>query len=215
MSLDLESTGRRPLARGPPPWRFETPKEERLMDAPAGALPAMRSPDRWLAGLRIAVGVWFAKAIFTKLSVTLAWGFLPVPTASDRWLHVMPILVTKYAEGNPIGFFREFLLNTVVPNSHLYAQLTAFGEAAVGLGLVFGCCTTLAAAIGLVLVVNYGLAVQWQGSAQQGFHYELVTTLVVILGARAGRTWGVDGWARAPPAGRGPARRPPRQGVVR
>src|SRR6266699_1917497 len=151
------------------------------MDAPAGALPAMRSPDRWLAGLRIAVGVWFAKAIFTKLSVTLAWGFLPVPTASDRWQHVMPILVTKYAEGNPIGFFREFLLNTVVPNSHVYAQLTAFGEAAVGLGLV----------------VNYGLAVQWQGSAQQGFHYMLITTLVVILGARAGRVWGVDGWARA------------------
>src|SRR5438034_11271674 len=100
------------------------------MDAPAGALPAMRSPDRWLAGLRIAVGVWFAKAIFTKLSVTLAWGFLPVPTASDRWQHIMPVLVTKYAEGNPIGFFREFLLNTVVPNSHVYAQLTAFGEAA-------------------------------------------------------------------------------------
>src|SRR5438132_9070181 len=73
------------------------------MDAPAGALPAMRSPDRWLAGLRIALGVWFAKAIFTKLSVTLAWGFLPVPTASDRWQHVMPVLVTKYAEGNPIG----------------------------------------------------------------------------------------------------------------
>ena len=167
------------------------------MDAPAGALPAMRSPDRWLAGLRIAVGVWFAKAIFTKLSVTLAWGFLPVPTASDRWQHMMPVLVTKYAEGNPIGFFKEFLLNTVVPNSHVYAQLTAFGEAAVGLGLVFGCCTTLAAAIGLVLVVNYGLAVQWQGSAQQGFHYLLITTLVVILGARAGRTWGVDGWVRA------------------
>src|SRR2546426_6228210 len=92
------------------------------MDAPAGALPAMRSPDRWLAGLRIAVGVWFAKAIFTKLSVTLAWGFLPVPTASDRWQHVMPILVTKYAEGNPIGFFKEFLLNTVVPNSHVRSE---------------------------------------------------------------------------------------------
>ena len=169
------------------------------MDVQAGtaAPSAMRSPECWLAALRIAVGVWFAKAIFTKLSVTLAWGFLPVPTASDRWLHIMPILVGKYAEGNPIGFFKEFLLNTVVPNSHVYAQLTAFGEAAVGLGLVFGCCTTLAAAIGLVLVVNYGLAVQWQGSAQQGFHYMLITTLVAILGARAGRTWGVDGWVRA------------------
>jgi len=157
----------------------------------------MRSPERYLAVLRIAVGLWFAKSIITKLSVTLAWGFLPVPTASDRWLHIMPILVTKYAEGNPIGLFKAFLLNTVIPNSAVYAQLTAFGEAAVGLGLLFGCCTMLAAAIGLVLVVNYGLAVQWQGSAQQGFHYMLIATLVAILGARAGRTWGVDGWVRA------------------
>src|SRR3989454_5940712 len=181
------------------------------MDVHAGPAPhpGMRSPERWLAALRIAVGVWFAKAIFTKLSVTLAWGFLPVPTASDRWLHLMPILVTKYAEGNPIGFFKAFLLNTVVPNSHAYAQLTAFGEAAVGLGLVFGCLTSLASAIGLVLVVNYGLAVQWQGSAQQGFHYMLITTLVVILGARAGRGWGVDGWVRAPRPGRWLARGPP------
>ena len=166
------------------------------MDDQVGAGPAMRSPERWLVVLRIAVGVWFAKAIFTKLSVTLAWGFLPVPTASDRWLHVMPILVTKYAEGNPLGFFRDFLLHSVVPNSQTYAQLTALGEAAVGLGLVFGCLTTLASAIGLVLVVNYGLAVQWQGSAQQGFHYMLISTLVVILATRAGRVCGVDGWVR-------------------
>jgi len=41
------------------------------------------------------------------------------------------------------------------------------------------------------------LAVQWQGSAQQGFHYMLITSLIVILAARAGRTWGVDGWVRA------------------
>jgi thiosulfate dehydrogenase [quinone] large subunit len=167
------------------------------MDSHGDAVPAMRSPERWLAVLRIAVGVWFAKAIFTKLSVALAWGFLPVPTASDRWVHVMPILVTKYAEGNPIGFFKDFLLSSVVPNSHVYAQLTALGEAAVGLGLLFGCLTSLASAVGLVLVLNYGLAVQWQGSAQQGFHYMLITTLVVMLGVRAGRTWGVDGWVRA------------------
>src|SRR5882724_827377 len=125
------------------------------MDVQAQPVPAMRSPERWLAVLRIAVGLWFAKSIFTKLSVTLAWGFLPVPTASDRWLHIMPILVGKYAEGNPIGFFKEFLLNTVVPNSHVYAQLTAFGEAAVGLGLLRLCWTMLAASICFVFVVNY------------------------------------------------------------
>ena len=167
------------------------------MENPVVPPVPMRSPERWLAFLRIAVGIWFAKAIFTKLSVTLAWGFLPLPTVSDRWIHVMPLLVTKYAEGNPVGFFREFLQATVVSHGTLFAQLTAFGEAAVGLGLVFGCLTTLASATGLFLVVNYGLAVQWQGSSQQGFHYMLITTLVVLLAVRAGRTWGVDGWVRA------------------
>src|SRR5438270_6872257 len=149
----------------------------------------MRSPERWLALLRIAVGIWFAKAIFTKLSITLAWGFLPVPTASDRWIHVMPLLVTKYAEGNPVGFFREFLQATVVSHEVLFAQLTAFGEAAVGLGLLFGCLTALASAIGLVLVVNSGLAVQGQGSGRQGLRFMLIPPLVALVRARAGPTW--------------------------
>ena len=118
------------------------------MDTIAGA-PPMRSPERWLAVLRIAVGVWFAKALFTKLSVTLLWGFLPVLSASDRWMHVMPLLVGKYADGNPVGFFREFMQHTVLAHSGLFAQLTAFGETAVGLGLVFGCLTALASGIGL------------------------------------------------------------------
>ena len=166
------------------------------MDEPVGTRLAMRSPERWLAVLRIGVGIWFAKALFQKLGVTLLWGFLPAPTASDRWLHVMPTLVTKYAEGNPLWFFKDFLLNTVVPNSHVYAQLTAFGEAAVGVGLVLGCLTVLASGIGLFLVLNYGLAVFWQSPAQQGFHYVLAVSLIVILATRAGRTWGADGWVR-------------------
>src|SRR3989454_214545 len=121
------------------------------MDAQPQAVPTMRSPERWLAVLRIAVGLWFLKAFVTKLSVTLLWGFLPLPTASERWLHVMPILVGKYGEGNPVGFFRDFLQNTVIPHSQLFAQLTAFGEVAVGLGLTAGLLTTLAAGIGLLL----------------------------------------------------------------
>ena len=167
------------------------------MDYEGGASPAMRSPECWLAALRIAVGAWFAKALFTKMSVALLWGFLPVPTASDRWIHLLPILIAKYAEGNPLEFFKNFLLTTVVSHGALFAQLTALGEAAVGVGLVLGCCTTLASAIGLVLVLNYGLAVYWQSPAQQGFHYVLAVTLIVILATHAGRRWGVDGWVRA------------------
>ena len=167
------------------------------MDPQAAPAPAMRAPEHWLAVLRVTVGVWFAKALFTKLSVTLLWGFVPVPAASERWQHVMPMLVGKYADGNPVGFFRDFMQHTVITHSGLFAQLTAFGETAVGLGLVFGCLTLLSSGIGLFLVVNYGLAVQWQGSSQQGFHYMLIATLIVIFATRAGRTWGVDGWVRA------------------
>ena len=161
-----------------------------------GTAPAMRAPERWLAVLRMAVGLWFLKGVWTKLGVTLLGGFLPVPTASERWIQQMPLLVTKYAEGNPVGFFKAFLLQNVVPHAHLYAQLTALGEAAVGLGLTLGCLTTLASGIGLVLVVNYGLAVQWQGQAQRGFHYTLIACLIVFLATGPGRTWGVDGWMR-------------------
>ena len=167
------------------------------MNYEGDARVAMRAPECWLAVLRIAIGAWFAKALFTKMSLTLLWGFVPVPTASARWIHVLPILLAKYADGNPVAFFKAFLLNTVIPHSQLFAQLTAFGEAAVGLGLVLGCLTTLSSAVGLFLVLNYFLAVQWQGSAQQGFHYVLAVSLVVILATHAGRRCGIDGWVRA------------------
>ena len=167
------------------------------MDYRPSSTSGLRSPERWLAVLRIAIGVWFAKAFLTKLSVTLLWGFLPVPTASERWMHVMPVLVDKYAEGNPIGWVKDFLQQTVLHHPRVFAQLTALGEAAVGLGLVLGFLTSLAAVVGLFLVLNYFLAVQWQGSAQQGFHYVLAVTLIVILATRAGQWFGVDGWLRA------------------
>ena len=40
----------------------------------------------WLAVLRIAVGLYFAKAVITKLTIVLAGGVVPVPAVSDRWL---------------------------------------------------------------------------------------------------------------------------------
>jgi uncharacterized membrane protein YphA (DoxX/SURF4 family) len=161
------------------------------------AVSHTRSPDRWLAVLRIVVGVWFLKGVLTKLSVTLAWGFLPVPTASERWLHTMPILIAKYADGNPIGFVKGFLENTVLPHGSLFAQLTALGEAAVGIGLTLGLLTAVASALGLWLVVNYGLASQWLGFSQQGFHMVLAACMIAFFFSRAGRTWGLDARVRA------------------
>ena len=48
--------------------------------------------------------------------------------------------------------------------------------------------------VGLILVINYGLATQWMSPGQQGFHLVLFFLMVAFFFARAGRTWGLDGW---------------------
>jgi YVTN family beta-propeller protein len=153
----------------------------------------MRHPERSLAALRITVGLWFLKSIFTKLTIALIAGFIPMPVATARWIETMPKLVTRYAAENPIAGYKAFLLGTVVPNE-AYAHLTALGEVAIGLALTLGLFTEVGALFGALLVITYGLAVQHMSPAQQGFHVMLFAMMVAFLFARAGRVWGVDGW---------------------
>ena len=157
----------------------------------------MRFPQRGIAFLRIVVGLWFFKSLLTKFAIGLAWGVLPVPTATDRWMHVMPILLTKYAADNPIPFYQHFLQHTVIPHSEIFAPLTALGEVAVGFCLTFGFLTVPAAFFGAIQVIFYGLAVQHMSSGQQGFHVMLLAMMLTFLFTRAGRYFGIDGWLRA------------------
>lgn len=159
-------------------------------------LRTMRAPQRWIAVQRIIVGFWFAKSILTKITILLAGGFFPVPTATERWQGVMPKLIAKYAADNPFPWYKSFLLDTVVPNSHVFATLTAIGEVAVGISLLFGLLTPLGAFFGLLQVMFYGMAVQQQSAGQQGFHIMLGAMMLTFLFSRAGRQWGIDGWLR-------------------
>jgi uncharacterized membrane protein YphA (DoxX/SURF4 family) len=152
----------------------------------------MRAPERWVAAQRMVVGLWFAKSILTKLGFVLVGGFLPLPAASPRWQGVMPKLIAKYAADNPIPWYKAFLLDTVIPNSHVFATLTALGEIGVGLSLLLGLFTPLGAFFGLIQVLFYGMAVQQQSSGQQGFHVMLFTLMLTFLFTRAGRRWGID-----------------------
>jgi hypothetical protein len=148
--------------------------------------------DRWIAFLRIVVGLYFVKSLVTKMSIVLLGGMVPVPAVSERWINVMPNIVAKQASQNPIGFYKHFLEGTVLTHPELFAQLTAWGETAVGLGLTLGLLTGLSSALGLVLVTNYGLATQWMSPGQQGFHLVLFALMIAFFGARAGRIWGLD-----------------------
>jgi len=148
--------------------------------------------DRWVVLLRVVVGGWFVKAVWTKFTYELLWDTVPYPLVSPRFLGFYPKRVAEFAAGNPVEWYKNFLEGTVLPNSKLFATLQTFGEAAVGLGLILGLLTGLTALVGLFLCLNYGLASQWMSFGQQGFHLLLVTSMVIFLFARAGRTWGVD-----------------------
>jgi thiosulfate dehydrogenase [quinone] large subunit len=168
----------------------------------------MNLPAVWLAILRIVVGLYFVKSLVTKMSMVMLGGLLPIPAVSERWLTVMPKIVAKQASENPLTFYKHFLDGVVLPNSNLFAQLTAWGETVVGLGLTLGVLTGLASLVGVVLVINYGLATQWMSPGQQGFHLVLFFLMVAFFFARAGRTWGLDAWLARRKSGSLLARRP-------
>jgi uncharacterized membrane protein YphA (DoxX/SURF4 family) len=169
---------------------------------------SLSHPAEWLVVLRIAVGLYFVKALVTKMSLLLAGGVLPVPVVSDRWLATMPKIVAKQASENPIAFYKHFLEQTVLTHADLFAHLTAWGETVAGLGLTLGLCTGLASLVGLALVINYGLATQWMSAGQQGFHLLLFTLMVAFFWSRAGRRWGLDGVIAARNPGSWLTRRP-------
>lgn len=179
-----------------------------LMAAGNRSSITMVHPDRWLAFLRIVVGLYFVKSLITKMSVVFVGGFLPLPAVSERWVNVMPNIVAKQASENPISAYKQFLEGTVLTHPELFAQLTAWGETAVGIGLTLGLLTGVASAIGLVLVTNYGLATQWMSPGQQGFHLVLFALMLAFFMARAGRVWGLDRRIAARRPGSALARRP-------
>jgi thiosulfate dehydrogenase [quinone] large subunit len=121
--------------------------------------------------------------------------------ASPRFVGFHPKRVAEFAAGNPIGWYKDFLEQTVLPHATLFATLQVWGEVAVGIGLTLGLLTRLSALVGLYLALNYGLASQWMSFGQQGFHVLLVTSMVIFIGTGAGRVWGLDArlWRRAGP----------------
>jgi len=154
----------------------------------------MIAPQGWIVLLRVVVGFWFLKAVWTKLAVAWLFGVVPYPAVSPRFVGFHPRRVAEFAAGNPVEWYKSFLEGTVLPHAAVFAKLQAYGEVVVGVGLLLGLLTGLSALIGLFLALNFGLATQWMSFGQQGFHLLLVTSMIIFLGARAGRVSGLDGW---------------------
>src|SRR5215831_1444421 len=159
----------------------------KTMTAREGSM-SMLGTQGWIALLRIVVGAWFLKAVWTKLTIASVWG-IPLPAVSQRFIGFQPKRVAEFAAGNPVGWYKDFLENIVLPNAALFAKFQTYGEVAIGIGLILGFCVGLTALVGLFLTVNYGLATQWMSFGQQGFHVMLVTSMIVRRASSTHGRW--------------------------
>jgi len=92
------------------------------------------------------------------------------------------------ADGTP-GWYAWFLQNVVEPHAGLFATLVALGETAVGLGLLVGLLTGIAAFGGVFLNANFILA----GALGQNPALVVLGALLILAWRNAG--WiGLDRW---------------------
>lgn len=134
--------------------------------------------DEWLAVLRIGLGLWWLeswrhkdKRGWFERGTGIAWA-------------------KSVAEKHRWGFVRDTFTRVVEPRPKTMAYVIVTSELLIGLGLVFGFLTPIAAAGGLVLNTLYFVLMihDW---AEQGQNLMMVLASVVVLGTHAWQTWGV------------------------
>jgi uncharacterized membrane protein YphA (DoxX/SURF4 family) len=97
----------------------------------------------------------------------------------------------KYALRNGYGWYQNLLNSVVVPHSATFGTLVVIAEIYVGIALVLGITTRLAALVALFLLINYLCAkgaVPWGPGIDQS---DIILALIILLGD-AGRTLGLD-----------------------
>lgn len=88
------------------------------------------------------------------------------------------------------GWYAWFLQNVVLPNAALFAYMVTFGEVLIGLGLIFGLLTGIAAFFGVFMNMNFLLSGAVSINPVIGF-----LALFLVLAWRIAGYWGLDRWA--------------------
>jgi thiosulfate dehydrogenase [quinone] large subunit len=149
---------------------------------PRSALPNMRALTVMLVLLRVFVGVQFLMAGSEKWD----WFHTAQPLVGEvtRW--------TAGAHPAALAAFVPFLKDTVLPHAPWCAWTIALGETAVGILLMVGLATRLAALFGLALN-TYALLATWNlGPAVRGFNELSLALCLTFLVVGAGRAYGLD-----------------------
>jgi thiosulfate dehydrogenase [quinone] large subunit len=133
----------------------------------------------WLAILRIGLGLWWVeswrhkdKKGWFQRGTGIAWA-------------------QSVADKHKWAFVRTGFNKVVAPRPKQMAYLVVFSELAIGLGLVFGFLTPIAAIGGLLLNTMY-LVMMIDDWAEQGQNSMMILISIVVLGTHAWQQWSID-----------------------
>lgn len=98
---------------------------------------------------------------------------------------------TSGAHPDVSGWYASFLQSVVLPNAMIWSNVVAVGELLVGLGLIVGLATGVAAFFGFFMNLNYLLA----GTVSMN-PILLVLALLLMCAHRVAGWWGLDRYAR-------------------
>ena len=146
---------------------------------------------RFLFASTAAAWIWLVVRLYVA-SIFLPAGWEKI--TSGEWLFgdgapIQGLVGNAVATDGTPGWYVWFLQNVVQPNASLFATLVALGETAVGLGLLVGLLTGIAAFGGVFLNSNFVLA----GVLGQNPALIVLGTLLALAWRNAG--WiGLDRW---------------------
>ena len=142
-----------------------------------------------------AGGPYLSYIVLLRLFVGFSFLRLGLPKLQDLGNHgPMRAQITEWAnnQAHPFWGYQEFLKEFVLPNLSVFQVLVTFGEIAVGVALLVGGFTRLAAFFGLFMNVNYWFASGYRSPAAAGFNEALAVMEIVLILAAAGRLLGLD-----------------------
>ena len=110
-------------------------------------------------------------------------------------------LITRWS-GTARLWYRPFLSNIVLPHLGLFTNLVLIGEIYVGIAMLLGCTTRLAAMVSIFMLLNYWFAKSSVSGIPGLDTADLVLSSIVLVTA-AGRVFGLDQflhrrWPRVP-----------------
>ncbi|CAH0121228.1 MULTISPECIES: DoxX family membrane protein [unclassified Paenibacillus] len=140
----------------------------------------------WLI-IRLYVGYAWITAGYGKLT-SEAWTGAKAGAAIEGFVKGA---LAKAEEGKDVtGWYAWFLENAVLPNAKVFAYMVAIGEVLVGLGLILGLLTGIAAFFGGVMNASFLFA----GTVSTNPLLFILATWLVLAWKVAG-WYGLDRWA--------------------